>query len=520
MLGVAVARGGMATIHIARLMGAEGFSRIVAAKRLHPDLVDDQDFVAMFLDEARIASKVHHPNVVPVLDVVTAGNEIVLVQEYIHGIPLGALLKEARKRRELMPVPVAVAIVAGVLAGLHAAHEARDELGHALEIVHRDVSPQNVMIAVDGTARLLDFGVAKATLSAHVTREGTFKGKIAYMSPEQLHGTVTRASDIYSTGVLLWEALIGKRMHEGQVDAVVMTNVVTGVLPKLEDAIVGETAALTEERIGQLQRLQPVVSKALSLDAADRFATAAQMATALVEVVTPCLAADVAAWVRDVGGAFLAERERLLAADEGNWRRMQGDASGSSDPPSSSFEVSSPLSVRSGVRTGPRPPPIAPPPSVGPPPPPDERRKGMLYRVALGIILLVGVLGGVAALAWRSPSGALGRPAGSAVASPQSPSSPPSGSAAAPVGPGFDGLTPASPPASAPPLTVSPAATAVAPVQPARHAFVPPPQAYPVTRPATGPAATQGEPGPAPADTCNPPFYFDGNKKLYKPGCI
>jgi len=165
-----IARGGMATIHIARLMGDEGFSRIVAAKRLLPELAEDADFVTMFLDEARVASKVHHRNVVPVLDLVTTDSEVILVQEYVHGAPLHWLLRTARQSKAHVPVNIAVSIACQVLAGLHAAHETVDEIGMPLNIVHRDVSPQNIMVSLDGSARLLDFGVAKATMAAHVTR--------------------------------------------------------------------------------------------------------------------------------------------------------------------------------------------------------------------------------------------------------------------------------------------------------------------------------------------------------------
>ncbi|MBA3542621.1 MAG: serine/threonine protein kinase, partial [Deltaproteobacteria bacterium] len=181
-----IARGGMATIHIARLMGDEGFSRIVAAKRLLPEFAEDSDFVAMFLDEARIASKVRHRNVVPVLDLVTTQDSVLLVQEYVHGAPVHWLLNKARQDRTHIPIEIAVSIACQVLAGLHAAHEMVDEIGTPLNVVHRDVSPQNVMGATDGTARLLDFGVAKATMAAHVTREGAYVGKLAYSAPEQL----------------------------------------------------------------------------------------------------------------------------------------------------------------------------------------------------------------------------------------------------------------------------------------------------------------------------------------------
>src|SRR5437588_10186906 len=181
-----IARGGMATIHIARGIGDVGFSRIVAAKRLQPQLAEDTELVKMFIDEARIASKVNHRNVVPVLDVVTHGEELVLVQEYVHGVPLSWLLRAMHDARKHLPIEIGVSIACQVLAGLHAAHETVDETGTPLKIVHRDVSPQNIMIATDGTARLLDFGVAKAAARAAITKKGTFKGKLGYSSPEQL----------------------------------------------------------------------------------------------------------------------------------------------------------------------------------------------------------------------------------------------------------------------------------------------------------------------------------------------
>src|SRR6185503_14890982 len=162
-----IAKGGMARIHIARAVGAEGFSRLVAAKRLHTALASDAEFVKMFLDEARVASKVRHRNVVPVLDVVNIDGEVILVQELVIGVPLHRLCGRAQKIRQWLPVPITIAIASQALAGLHAAHEAVDEAGTPLNIVHRDVSPQNIMIATDGSVRLLDFGVAKNAAAAH-----------------------------------------------------------------------------------------------------------------------------------------------------------------------------------------------------------------------------------------------------------------------------------------------------------------------------------------------------------------
>ncbi|MFS8070161.1 MAG: serine/threonine-protein kinase, partial [Byssovorax sp.] len=255
VLHAPIARGGMATIHLARLLGAEGFSRTVAAKRLHPQFTEDAEFLKMFLDEARIASKVHHPNVVPMLDVVQSGTEVILVQEYVHGVPFDKLLRAVNQQKKVLPIGVVVAIVSGMLAGLHAAHEATDELGHALGIVHRDVSPQNVIVGVDGIPRLLDFGVAKATLSSHVTRAGVFKGKLAYTSPELLQGVVTQSTDIYAASVVLWEALAGRRLYIAMNEAELVSAVMTGAVTKLTDAVV--QSLVPPERWELIQKLEP-----------------------------------------------------------------------------------------------------------------------------------------------------------------------------------------------------------------------------------------------------------------------
>src|SRR5262245_25368485 len=178
----------MATVHLAHFAGPLGFSRVVAAKRLHPHLVDDTDFKRMFLDEARLAARIRHPNVVPTLDVVVDGHEIILVMEYVHGESLFALRRTARERQQLIPLSVATAIMVSVLHGLHAAHEAKSENGDPLRIVHRDVSPQNILVGADGAVRVLDFGVAKAIQSRSEALPGTVKGKFSYMAPEVVRG--------------------------------------------------------------------------------------------------------------------------------------------------------------------------------------------------------------------------------------------------------------------------------------------------------------------------------------------
>jgi serine/threonine protein kinase len=211
-----IAHGGMATVHIGRLRGSAGFARTVAIKRPHPQYARDPEFVAMFVDEARLAARIHHPNVVSTLDVVAREGELFLVMEYVQGESLSRLVHLARQRRERVPEPMVASIVAGVLHGLHAAHEARGEGGELLGLVHRDVSPQNVLVGTDGVARVLDFGVAKAAGRIHTTRNGELKGKLAYMSPEQLCGEVTRMTDVYAAGVVLWEALAGARSERAK----------------------------------------------------------------------------------------------------------------------------------------------------------------------------------------------------------------------------------------------------------------------------------------------------------------
>ncbi len=169
-IGEAIASGGMATVHLGRLVGPAGFSRTVAIKRLHAYLAaESPEFVERFVDEARIASRVRHANVVPTLDVIAKDEELLLVLDYVHGESLARVRKMALELGERIPPRIASAIVVGVLRGLHAAHEATSTRGTPLDIVHRDVSPQNVLVGVDGVARVLDFGIAKAAGRVHET---------------------------------------------------------------------------------------------------------------------------------------------------------------------------------------------------------------------------------------------------------------------------------------------------------------------------------------------------------------
>jgi serine/threonine-protein kinase len=301
-----IASGGMATVHFGRLLGAAGFARTVAVKRLHPHLADDPEFLATMIDEARLAARIHHPNVVPTLDVVADGGELLVVMEYVRGESLSRLLRTSRATARPVPLPVASAIVIGALHGLHAAHQATSDRGAPLGIVHRDVSPQNILVGVDGMARVIDFGVAKAAGRLQTTREGSVKGKMAYMAPELLAAReATQAVDVYAMGVVLWETLAGRRLFEGDSEGALYGLVRAGAREPPSRHAPNLPAAL-----------DALVMCALSLDPGDRFATAKDMAELLLRVVPPAFPTDVGVWVEEVAGQALGQRGVALAEIE------------------------------------------------------------------------------------------------------------------------------------------------------------------------------------------------------------
>ena len=310
----AVASGGMATVHLGRLMGPVGSSRTVAIKRLHENIARDPELVSMFLDEARLGARIHHPNVVPVLEVVAFGHEPLIVMEYIHGEPLSLLLKRAIEKQRPAPIPVIAEIMIHVLRGLHAAHEATSEEGEPLDIVHRDVSPQNILVGVDGIARELDFGVAKAVGRIQPERDDGVKGKVQYMPLEQITGSgVTRSADVYAASVVLWEALTGRRLFEGESDAEIMYGVLQGAREP--------PSAL---RPDVPRALDEIVMRGLQKDPADRFQTAREMAHAIESAVPPVKTSAVAAWVAENARDDLERRARRIAIVEGHLAHVPG----------------------------------------------------------------------------------------------------------------------------------------------------------------------------------------------------
>ncbi len=301
-----IAAGGMATVHLGRLVGQVGFSRTVAVKRLHPQYAKDEEFVSMFVDEARLASRIQHPNVVSTLDVVKTDIELFLVMEYVMGEALSKLVRNAAKRGERIPPNVVLGVMAGMLHGLHAAHEATSETREPLNIVHRDISPQNVLVGVDGVARVLDFGVAKAAMRSGATKDGQMKGKLSYMSPEQLNGKeVDRRSDIFASGVVLWEALAGKRLFSGADAGEILAKVLTSDIPAPKTIV----PSLSDE-------VSDAVMKALERDPEDRFQTAREFAVALEQAAPLATAHATGEWVREYGGEELVKRMALVTEIE------------------------------------------------------------------------------------------------------------------------------------------------------------------------------------------------------------
>ncbi|HEY0706688.1 MAG TPA: serine/threonine-protein kinase [Polyangia bacterium] len=287
--------GGMATVFLARSEGPGGFERDVAVKLLHEHLRENAEMALQLVNEARISAKIRHPNVVSVHDVVEDPSGIFLVMEYVEGDTLSGLQRAARAVGEAVPLPIALRILTDALAGLHGAHELRDDDGQRLEVVHRDFSPQNILVGIDGIARLTDFGIAKAASRVGHTRPGFIKGKVGYMSPEQARGkAVDRRCDVWAAGVIAWELLAGRPLRGGDDEMATLLEVVTAEPPDVRTVAPHISAALAE-----------AVASALTPDLSRRCLSAEALRRRLLEAARTegALAdsADVAAYVKRHG---------------------------------------------------------------------------------------------------------------------------------------------------------------------------------------------------------------------------
>ncbi|OJY30223.1 MAG: hypothetical protein BGO98_26145 [Myxococcales bacterium 68-20] len=387
-----IASGGMASVYLGRMMGSAGFSRPVAIKRLHPQLAAQHDFIAMLVDEARLAAQIRHSNVVDTLDLVVSDGAFSLVLEYVEGESLSALIAEAAKRGEMVPRPIALAILYGVLRGLEAAHEARNEEGQPLGIVHRDISPQNILVGVDGIPRIIDFGVAKAFGRMLATRPGEVRGKFAYMAPEQLLGRpVTRQVDVYATGVLLWELLVGARLFTGDDERVICAAVMRGAIRPPSEA-----------NPDVPREIDAVVMQATARELSERYLTARELLGAL-EPWETASDDEVGAWVRRLSAESLAKRHRLLQDAVSTVDRLSVDAllreldlsrAGAAVGPHGNRAPSSSVGPESaeGVEV------VRPASHAAP------SRRGMIFAIGLGVLMAFVILAAIASV--RRPVGA------------------------------------------------------------------------------------------------------------------
>ncbi len=263
--------GGMASVYLARMDGPGGFQRWVAIKRIHPHLIEDESFVNMFLDEARVAASISHPNVATVFDLGKTGESYWIAMEYLHGEPLREIMRRMDELGQPMPPEIATKIVSDAAEGLHAAHELTGKAGEKLNLVHRDVTPHNLFVTYEGSVKVVDFGIAKFSSRLAHTRAGTLKGKLAYMSPEQVHGeNIDRRTDVFALGVVLWELTTGQRLFRMENDLETMA--------KVQECNVPRPSTLVR---GYPLDLEKIVLKALSKNPADRFKTSYEFARAL-----------------------------------------------------------------------------------------------------------------------------------------------------------------------------------------------------------------------------------------------
>ncbi|MGE0871689.1 MAG: serine/threonine-protein kinase [Kofleriaceae bacterium] len=262
-----LAVGGMAELFLAKATGINGFERLVVVKRILPHLAADSEFIRMFLQEARIAATLHHANVVQVHDIGKVDGTYFFTMEYVRGINVQRMIDRALVDNRPIPLEISISVILGAAAGLHYAHEQRQPDGKPLGLVHRDVSPSNLLVGEDGITKLVDFGIAKATLERQATRPGSVKGKLAYMSPEQCRGeAVDRRSDVFALGILLYELTTGSYLFSGANDFDVMRQVARGRIPAPSSRV--------SDYPGELQR---IVMRALEQDRERRYATAEAM---------------------------------------------------------------------------------------------------------------------------------------------------------------------------------------------------------------------------------------------------
>jgi len=488
-----IGAGGMATVQYGRLHAPHGFVRSVAIKRLHAQFAKDPDFVRMFIDEARVSARLSHANIVATLDIIDAPGELALVMEYVHGESLWNLLRLAAKAGQPVPVRIAAALATAVLHGLSAAHEATNERGEALGIVHRDVSPHNILVGSDGIARLIDFGVAKAVGRLRTTPSGEVKGKLLYMAPEQLGASyVDQRADVYGAAAVLWETLTGVSLYDDAQNEPALIHAV----------LLGRIEAPSRRRPEITPELDGIILQGLARDPAARFETARDMALALERHVGIASQSELAEWLHGLAGPQLAARARLIAQAQAH----TSDAS----------TRVTPLPKTTAI--------ISPPEDSSPIPQPGSRMRSRTLRLRRWS-LVYAAIGSLLAISFALWLRARPKPSGEGAAvkaqpaqrevSVQAAHAKPEPRAAAEA---VDSRSSEPPPsAAAPPAATRPKAAAQAPIE-ARAVAAPKPEPR---RPAR-PVAVDGSDKPAAARAaCKPWFYIDeAGIRRPKPGCL
>ncbi|HVK69747.1 MAG TPA: protein kinase [Polyangium sp.] len=326
-------RGGMADVFLAVVAGPLGVNKLQVVKRLRAEFAEDPERREMFLDEARIATRLNHPNVVQTFEVHADDSVYFITMEYLEGAPLNRLINRSSRTKTPPPPGVLIRILADVLAGLHYAHELADYDGKPLNIVHRDVSPHNVIVSYDGQAKLLDFGIAKADVRLMETRTGIMKGKLGYMAPEQVRcRPLDRRADVFVAGIVLWEMLAGRKMWDKAPDMEVLHKLATGEMEPIELV-----------RPDVPQALAKICAKALAYDPVDRYATAAEMRAAILGYldgaglrVTP---EDIGKYVTSIYADKRTEIRKIIERQIAKLRQSEAVSPSAEDAPASSMRV-------------------------------------------------------------------------------------------------------------------------------------------------------------------------------------
>src|SRR5689334_4321770 len=348
-----VSVGGMAEVFIAKAFGVEGFERFLAIKKILPTMAEDQEFITMFIDEARISVQLNHANVVHIHELGKYEDAFYIAMEYVSGRDLRTILERYKKRKEIMPTAQAVFVASKVCEGLDYAHRKKDARGQDLNIIHRDVSPQNILCSYEGEVKIIDFGIAKAANRSQKTQAGILKGKFGYMSPEQVRGLpIDRRSDIFAVGVILYEMLTGEKLFVGESDF--------STLEKVRNAKVTPPKRLVPSIPDDLER---VVLKALAREAEDRYQWPSDLQEDLMRFL---VSADVIYTNRQLSGfmrdAFAEDvlreqekMERFASVERPEHMEMSGmgrkppGGSGAKKP--NSREITVPPSTRSRSRS-------------------------------------------------------------------------------------------------------------------------------------------------------------------------